>query len=763
MANIFSTYYDHCFGAGERNSNDVFACILQAVIARELQGNNNALLEAIDVIDDKVSFINVNFEKAIADTLDIIADQTNASIEDLLSSAQNNIDENIFLANQFAGALYDQFLSDSDATIEQVLNVVNTTNASILAQTGASIQQTEGLINEITDRINSSFDLTDESVRDVIELINDDISKIIDSGVSGVEEITLDVLTRFDDVQRDISDKIQNDIDSHTDSLISELENRSNQTDEIINSFGDFALTAEERQSDLLKELAEGPFDSLGKVASFITDVIGFETPEQLTASVKENTDIWSSISIALSTSVNSPEDLAQVIADHKDKLGIFGEMLLSFMYVMTNVNLMTNLIGTVNLARIEKVRQNVLSEDPVNIFSLAEVGSLMAKNIIDEDWAENDSSKNGYKPEYLEAAKRANQTQLDINLLNEAYFRGKISDNDYIKTLERLGYNEKTIDTIISIRPIRPGIQDLITMSVREVFDPDMVRLFELDSDLPEQFIEEAKKNGLSEKWATRYWASHWKLPSAQQGFEMFHRNVIDNDTLKLLLRALDVSPFWRDKLEAIAYQPITRVDIRRLHALGLIDDNETNFRYQALGYSPNDANLMLEFTTALSVDSEDEGDIDVRQITNTQIKKLYLLGTIDKNAAVDSLNNNGYQIDTSRLLVDSWDMEIDIKSREDIINRMVKRAIRENLSADEVSSMFSAIDLTGAEREHLQTVIDLEQREYDSIPSKSELNKMHKELIINFDQWQDFYRKHGYSWEIISMYAKLNGFKNG
>ncbi|GAH79863.1 unnamed protein product, partial [marine sediment metagenome] len=74
------------------------------------------------------------------------------------------------------------------------------------------------------------------------------------------------------------------------------------------------------------------------------------------------------------------------------------------------------------------------------------------------------------------------------------------------------------------------------------------------------------AGKKGLSKEWSERYWAAHWNLPSPQQGFEMLHRGVINVSELNMLLRALDVMPFWRDKLTAIAFRRLTRVDIRRM-----------------------------------------------------------------------------------------------------------------------------------------------------------------------------------------------------
>jgi hypothetical protein len=142
------------------------------------------------------------------------------------------------------------------------------------------------------------------------------------------------------------------------------------------------------------------------------------------------------------------------------------------------------------------------------------------------------------------------------------------------------------------------PPVADIITMAVREAFTPEIAARFGQYQDLPSEFVEWAGKKGLSKEWAERYWAAHWSLPSAQQGFEMLHRGVIGVDDLNMLMRALDIMPYWRDKLIKIAYRRLTRVDVRRMFALGVIDVSGVRKAYTDLGYNEYDANLMTNFT---------------------------------------------------------------------------------------------------------------------------------------------------------------------
>ena len=142
------------------------------------------------------------------------------------------------------------------------------------------------------------------------------------------------------------------------------------------------------------------------------------------------------------------------------------------------------------------------------------------------------------------------------------------------------------------------PPVADIITMAVREAFTPDIAAKFGQYEDLPQEYVSWVGKKGLSAEWASRYWAAHWSLPSPQQGFEMLHRGIITKEDLSMLLRALDIMPFWRNKLIDMAYQPLTRIDVRRMYQLGVLNESQVKESYKQLGYDEINSDRMTEFT---------------------------------------------------------------------------------------------------------------------------------------------------------------------
>jgi len=163
---------------------------------------------------------------------------------------------------------------------------------------------------------------------------------------------------------------------------------------------------------------------------------------------------------------------------------------------------------------------------------------------------------------------------------------------------LQKIGIHPDYLSLYKTLAYPIPPVADIITMAVREAFTPEIAARFGQYEDYPKPLEDWGVKKGLTPEWTQRYWAAHWSLPSATQGFEMLHRGVISRDELNMLLRALDVMPFWRDKLTSIAYKRLTRVDIRRMYGEGVLTETEVYEAYLDLGYDDTDAKRMTDFT---------------------------------------------------------------------------------------------------------------------------------------------------------------------
>lgn len=313
---------------------------------------------------------------------------------------------------------------------------------------------------------------------------------------------------------------------------------------------------------------------------------------------------------------------------------------------------------------------------------------------------------------------------------------------------LRKLGIHPNYFTLYQELAHIIPPVGDIITMAVREAFTPEIAVRFGQYEDFPDPFAEWAAKKGLSKEWAERYWASHWSLPSASQGFEMLHRKVIDEDELKMLLRALDIMPFWRDKLIQISYRPISRVDIRRMYAVGVLDEGGVQEAYEDLGYSVEKARLITEFVVRQAFQT-------LSKFTSRDVIAAYATRKVDKSEASRLLRDLGIryeQVDTIIEMADyrkEWQfIDVQIKG----IRNLYKKGV---YNEEKTRSELRLIELPDEQiNEYLKQWYYEEKIEEPKLWTSAQVLSFIKKKLITEDRGKRELKAIGYDDEHIKIY---------
>lgn len=231
-----------------------------------------------------------------------------------------------------------------------------------------------------------------------------------------------------------------------------------------------------------------------------------------------------------------------------------------------------------------------------------------------------------------IEAAKRI----LDVTEYYELFRRGELTYAELKDYLAKCSFDETELPNLAKITQYYPTVGDLIRFAVREVFTPATVQKYGMMEDLPPAFVEAARKAGLSQEWAQAFWGAHWDLPSVNMGYAMLHRGVIGESDLDLLMKSLDIMPYWRDKLKQLSYNVLTRVDARRMRGMGVINDDKLEKVYLAQGYTPEDAQALVEFTKGLELD-------EYTGISRSNVVGAYVDGLLDEEKLLEYLHGLG------------------------------------------------------------------------------------------------------------------------
>jgi len=364
---------------------------------------------------------------------------------------------------------------------------------------------------------------------------------------------------------------------------------------------------------------------------------------------------------------------------------------------------------------------------------------------------------------EVRNAMKRSGISDADIDLLfisayrlydpetiRTAWLRGVLTEDEMFMRMRELGFTDTRIKEVVQTWPILPGVQDLLMMYAKEAFEPDIIEKTGLDQEFPEEGVPWLAAQGVSREWAMKYWYAHWDYPSLQEGFDMRRRGLIDDEELDMLHRIVETPKFWRDKLQGISFNPYTRVDIRRMHQMGVLTDDELVENYRWAGYDQAHAEKLAQFT--IKYNGSDRKDLVVSQLLKGYTDKI--LSREDAKALV---MQTGYSDDETEFLLALQDY-IDEKSVQDDILAAIKGYYTNNLiERKDAEDRLNKLNLPATKIQSLLERWEISRIKDQKIPSKTDLDKFLRNKIIDEDKYRYEMTKLGYGWVYTDWYLQL------
>jgi hypothetical protein len=256
----------------------------------------------------------------------------------------------------------------------------------------------------------------------------------------------------------------------------------------------------------------------------------------------------------------------------------------------------------------------------------------------------------NGFCWEYYEKIIEARRAKLVPGEILQLLNRGVIDEPTARYSLRELGYTrESELLNLMELRHILPNQSDLIRMMVRDADDENIVNTFKLDTE----FIDKVPEKGKIREWAKALglplevlqyvWRSHWIIPSPGQLFTMLQRlewrptnptGDVSKPDIITALKQQDILPFWIDKFERIAYNPLTRIDTRRAYEIGELSEDDVYESYRQQGYNDDNAKILVKFSIRLKQ----------MRVYNERAIRWWVNGDITKEQAEQRLRKLGY-----------------------------------------------------------------------------------------------------------------------
>lgn len=696
--------------------------------------------------------------ETVTGTFTDIAGSVNDWIEDFLKQIREAIESAI---RAMSKAISDG-LNAAIATVtkvvsnivQQIQSVVTDAIDSLTGLLKRVVENVEDLISSAVERITDVADAvfkavseTVDNIRDAIIAAFENITQFVGDQIERAGEFISEATTQLQQIGDSIvnnAEQLYGAITSGIDSAISELTDTASGALASVRSGLDNLQSAVTAALEGIGPVLETALASSpqGVAAGYMSAALaGLQNTMSITLETPEDdlTAILRSIGVS-DEAIKRVITMARPIFTDSPGLRSLFLILISLFIALAFAQQIANAAGI-------KALQDVQPGFAVAVPAPNEVAEMLHYQVLDEQQALLTNQKAGYSAEDAERLLAIGQRTPDVGVIQVWYLRGFLSREDSAAMLGKLGLSPGDAQRILDMAFFIPPVSDLITMSVREVFSPDIAERFGQFQDFPEQFSQFAAQQGISEEWARNYWAAHWALPSVQMGFEMLHRKVIRQEELELLLRAQDVMPFWRDKLIAISYTPLTRVDVRRMHKMGVLDDVAVKKAYQDIGYDDTNAELLLQFTKELNRPEEGATPEQLDELTRSAITNLYGAGTLGRNDAFELLQAIGVGSAAAVIFLDMVDLRNEAEQRNAQTQLVLDQAKAGIIRFSEAEDRLNRLGLEPLEVQRALTKLQAAQDATVKLPSPQQLDDLLRADLIPRALYLDTMLRLGYS----------------
>lgn len=759
---------------------------------------NNAYTYVTNVYNNTTQAVQTDYSGAIANVLSQVNDTQGLIINAVNAALQHS--------NDLVQNIHNDQINNTAALIHAVQSVVNGASTTVNTQTSVDLSPIATTVDRITNTITDDIHNAQQGTRDTIQAIYDNQARLITATQDNTSQLVHAITDGLNSGIREAIDGINHD------------------TGGIQGIFGltDDAITKllQEIWSQFTIAVAQLMNNLVGDAVLKLTDKAEF-AKEELGNTANRFTDLFDKLK------GDKYKTLDDFIADFAG--GSINQFLINLVLdVMTVLSGATKLTDVATATYYQKLLQLSMAKVMPTLPQMPELVKMAyRKDITYRDYLAT-ANKLGFSQDWSDSLYLAAQTRLQPAdyMRNTFIFQKNIQDMS--DKLMSMGYPQEEIDILIeNYQGGVPPIQDLIRFMVRDTFSP-IAETYGQFEDFPEKIMDYWSAQPIGDMWAKHYWGAHWELISIQQALEMYHRrkgnsddSVITFDELKQFLKAKDVMPFWRDKLIETAYNPVTRVDIRRIYNMGLKDSHWVYNRYLDAGYSPENAQALTDFT----IHSQDESDVSINkqirataekiiklsfdreiissieasqrlvmvgvrpdeaQITTqlwqfdrdterdykkgvsdkermiTQLKTDYEKRIIDRSYATNTLIALGLTQQDAENELKYSDLRADLKLRELKLNAIQTELVKWRIDRNTASQRMLSLGCKQSEIDYLLDIWTAEREKKDRQLSETDVNKIFKAGKMSYERYVSYMTTLGFDSEEINWLAELNAPSN-
>jgi len=236
----------------------------------------------------------------------------------------------------------------------------------------------------------------------------------------------------------------------------------------------------------------------------------------------------------------------------------------------------------------------------------------------------------------------------------------------------------------------------------------------------------------------------------TVSQALDAWRRGLIDEETLNYILSTHGLPDWDIEVLKQLEYKELTKSELEKLYKHRLITEKEFVDGLKRLGYKEADARLILQTI-------KPERTKEERDLTKSEILRAYRYRVINRATAKNYLKQLGYSDDEADLILKVEDTIMANRTRELTYSQIRQMFLRGVLTENEAKSYLQRIGYT---LEDTELLIDLWKKQAEPRPKTLNLTTIKYAYlydIIDSEKAKAFLSELGYTEDQIELLISL------
>jgi hypothetical protein len=183
------------------------------------------------------------------------------------------------------------------------------------------------------------------------------------------------------------------------------------------------------------------------------------------------------------------------------------------------------------------------------------------------------------------------------LTLLN----RGFIDSGTAYNWICQNGMLPEFVNPMLALKDYVPSVGEIRGYIQNFGYSEDLIGGYSLADEYPGAANTDLAKNGATEEDGIKAWVGHWTFPNVGDAANMMYRGLIQESTALDILKLNGVPNSFRSILLDSQQSIFTQRYIRNLYKYGIVNFDEVNESYLAMGFNSDRANKMAQLAVKM------------------------------------------------------------------------------------------------------------------------------------------------------------------